>query len=199
MNVEIVDAFNRFAEQYADFTFNNILQYELNRFISLIPANGAVLDLGCGSGRDVQYFLDYKLNPLGIDASENLIIEARKRVEKGKFEVMDVNNLTLGDGSFDGVWAQDIVSYVPKDGILSIFKKLFNILRKDGMLFVSVRQGKDEVLIAHEKLGKKEILVAFFEKKELELLLKKSGFEISNSYTQDGEDFKWINVFAKKV
>ncbi len=80
-----IEAFNKFAEQYADFTFSNLLQYELNRFIALIPKNAKILDVGCGSGRDVHYFLEYFLKPIGLDASEDLINEAKKRVPEGSF------------------------------------------------------------------------------------------------------------------
>jgi predicted TPR repeat methyltransferase len=198
MNKAIVEAFNKFAEQYADFTFtNNILQYELNRFISLIPKNGKVLDLGCGSGRDVQYFLDYDLNPVGVDASENLIEEAKKRVEIGEFKVMDIVNLDFKE-EFDGVWAQDIISYIGRNEINGVFSRINLSLVKKGMFFLSVREGDGEKLTKHEKLGKEEIMTGFFDKEELEKLLKNNGFEIMNSYKQQGEDFTWINIFAKK-
>ena len=76
--------------------------------------------------------------------------------------------------------------------------KVFNVLRKDGVFFISVRKGEDEKLIAHEKLGKDKIMISFFDKVELETLLKKVGFSIINSYIQEGEDFSWINIFVKK-
>lgn len=199
MNLAVIEAFNRFAEQYADFTFqNNILQYELNRFISLVPRNAVILDLGCGSGRDVQYFMDYNLDVTGVDASEKLIYEARKRVS-GKFIVMDMTNLNFEDGIFDGIWAQDSISYITKKELEKVFEKLNLILKNEGMLFISVRKGEDEKLIRHENLGKEQIFTSFFNKDELEEMLKKNGFEILNSYTQKGEEYTWINIFAKKL
>ena len=199
MKNEVIESFNKFAEQYADFTFTNILQYELNRFISLIPENGTVLDLGCGSGRDVLYFLDFKLKPVGIDASEKLVEEAKTRVPDGKFEVMDMRNLSFKEGNFDGVWAQDAISYFSKEETQKTIKDIAGILKNEGIFFISVRKGKNEVLISYEKLGKSQVMVSLYEKEELESLLKKSGFEIMNSYLQDGQDFTWINIFAKKV
>ena len=198
MNNGVIESFNKFAEQYADITFLNILQYELNRFISLIPREGKVLDLGCGGGRDVQYFADFKLEAVGIDASIKLIDEAKKRVN-GNFEVMDMRNLTFKDEEFNGVWAQDAISYVTKEDVINVLKHISRILKKEGVFFISVRKGSDEILILHEKLGKNEVMVGFYEINELEALLREAGFEIMNTYIQDGNDFTWINVFAKKI
>ena len=198
MNNGVIESFNKFAEQYADITFLNILQYELNRFISLIPSEGKILDLGCGGGRDVQYFADFKLEAIGIDASIKLIDEAKKRVN-GNFEVMDMRNLTFKDEEFNGVWAQDAISYVTKEDVINVLKHISRILKKEGVFFISVRKGSDEILILHEKLGKNEVMVGFYEINELEALLREAGFEIMNTYIQDGNDFTWINVFAKKI
>ena len=198
MNNGVIESFNKFAEQYADITFLNILQYELNRFISLIPSEGKILDLGCGGGRDVQYFADFKLEAVGIDASIKLIDEAKKRVN-GNFEVMDMRNLTFKDEEFNGVWAQDAISYVTKEDVINVLKHISRILKKEGVFFISVRKGSDEILILHEKLGKNEVMVGFYEINELEALLREAGFEIMNTYIQDGNDFTWINVFAKKI
>ena len=197
MNSKVIESFNKFAEQYADITFSNLLQYELNRFISLIPKDGKVLDLGCGAGRDVEYFTDFKLKTMGIDASKNLINEAKKRVNEN-FEVMDMRKLTFKDEEFDGIWAQDSISYVAKDDVKGVLKNVFRILKREGIFFVSVRKGSDEVLILSEKLGKNEVMVGFYEINELEALLREAGLEIMNSYLQDGNDFTWINIFAKK-
>ena len=198
MNNGVIESFNKFAEQYADITFLNILQYELNRFISLIPSEGKILDLGCGGGRDVQYFADFKLEAVGIDASIKLIDEAKKRVN-GNFEVMDMRNLTFKDEEFNGVWAQDAISYVTKEDVINVLKHISRILKKEGVFFISVRKGSDEILILHEKLGKNEVMVGFYEINELEALLREAGFEIMNTYIQDGIDFTWINIFAKKI
>ena len=193
-----IESFNKFAEQYADFTFLNLLQYELNRFIALIPKNAKILDVGCGSGRDVHYFIDYKLTPIGIDASEELIKEAKKRVPEGNFLKMDMLNLSFEPFKFDGIWALDYISYIKKDSIPEILNNFNKILKQEGILFISVRQGEGEKLISHEKLNKEEILIHFYSQLEIEDLIKQANFEILNSYLEEGEHFTWINIFSKK-
>lgn len=193
-----IEAFNKFAEQYSDFSFLNLLQYELNRFIALMPQNGKILDVGCGSGRDVQYFLDYNLEPIGVDASEKLIQEAQKRVPDGSFEKMDMLDLKFEQRTFDGVWALDSISYIEKKIIPKLLKEFNKVLKPNGILFVSVRLGEGEKLISHEKVGKEEIFICFYNQQEIEELVKEADFEILNSYTEEGEHFTWINIFARK-
>ena len=88
---------------------------------------------------------------------------------------------------------------VTKEDVINVLKHISRILKKEGVFFISVRKGSDEILILHEKLGKNEVMVGFYEINELEALLREAGFEIMNTYIQDGNDFTWINVFAKKI
>ena len=198
MNLATIEAFNNFAEQYADFTFSNILQYELNKFIAFLPKDAKILDLACGSGRDVQYFLDYNYDVIGIDASEKMIKEAKKRVPKGKFKVMDIESLKFKKDNFDGIWALDALSYSEKKHIPEIIESLNKILKKEGVVFISVREGSGEEVIEYDKLSKTKIKLIFFSQNDLEDLLIKNNFEILNSFVQEGQDFKWINIYAKK-
>jgi ubiquinone/menaquinone biosynthesis C-methylase UbiE len=198
MNINTIDTFNKFAEQYADFTFSNILQYELNRFISLIPKKANILDLACGSGRDVQYFIDEGFSPVGIDASKKILAQASKKVPKGKFKLMHLDSLDFPENSFDAAWALDAISYLTKTETKKFLATLSTILKPSGIVFISVRKGDEEKEIKYEKLGGEKIKVSFFQKKELEILLTTNGFAILNSFTQEGEDFTWINIYAQK-
>lgn len=198
MNNETIAAFNKFAEQYSDFAFQNILQYELNRFISLIPKKAKVLDLACGPGRDVQYFMDEGFEVIGIDASENIIKEAKKNVPEGNFKVMRMESLEFPKDNFDAVWALDAISYIERNELKKLLATLNKILKQEGIIFISAREGEGEKIIEYEKLGKSQIKINFFRQQELEKLLTENSFEILNSYTQEGEDFTWINIYAKK-
>ncbi len=111
---------------------------------------------------------------------------------------MDMLNLDFEPFLFDGIWALDSVSYIKKDLILKVLKSFNKILKQNGILFISVRKGKGEKIIKYEKVGKEEIFICFYEQIEVEELLKQANFEILNSYTEEGEHFTWINIFAKK-
>ena len=198
MNVQTLALFDKFAEQYADLTFQNILQYELNNFISLLPKNARILDVGCGSGKDVQYFMDYGFQAVGIDASENMIKEAKKKVADGDFKIMNLLSLDFPKESFDAAWVLDTVSFIDKADMPKFLSSIYDVLKNSAVIFISARQGVGETEIEYEKLGNSKINIAFFYQEEMEELLGKNGFEILNLFTQDGEEFTWINVYARK-
>src|SRR3989344_3584567 len=96
-----IETFNKIAPQYVELTFDKISQFELNEFISMVPKEAKVLDVGCGSGRDLHYLMDYKFDVVGIDLSEGIINEAKKRVPKGNFQIMDLRSIEFEDNTFD--------------------------------------------------------------------------------------------------
>ena len=96
-----IGVYNKFSKQYADYTFERLLQYPLMQFTSMLPRKAKILDIGCASGRDVQYFLEEGFKPIGIDAAEDLISEAKKRVKKGKFKLMDMQKIDYKNNTFD--------------------------------------------------------------------------------------------------
>src|SRR3989338_7450431 len=100
---ETIRLYDKFARQFAAFAEMALPQYELNKFISMLKGK-RILDLGCGSGRDVRYFLDEKLKPAGIDASFPMLLQARER-GKGGYIQMDILKLGFKGRSFDGAWA----------------------------------------------------------------------------------------------
>jgi 2-polyprenyl-3-methyl-5-hydroxy-6-metoxy-1,4-benzoquinol methylase len=74
----------------------------------LIPEGSKVLDLGCGDG----IFLS-NLKPsvgVGIDFTENIVEDARKKFPKLKFISGDVHEIELGDIQFDFIVLSDLVN-----------------------------------------------------------------------------------------
>src|SRR3989344_6912983 len=52
---------------------------EINEFMKLLPAGGAVVDIGCAGGRDSQIFSDSGFKVTGLDITEAFLEEARRR------------------------------------------------------------------------------------------------------------------------
>lgn len=85
-----------------------------------LSAGDAVLDIGCGTG-DVAAGLAPLVSPggrvVGIDASETMVREARRRTEgrglRVEVQVGDAQNLPFDDGTFDACRAERVLVHVP--------------------------------------------------------------------------------------
>jgi len=86
--------------------------------LRLVPG-GRALDVGCGLGDDVFELAErvHGGEAVGVDLSEGMIEEARRRVRPGlsaSFQVADVRALPFADGAFDAVRTERLLMHVPE-------------------------------------------------------------------------------------
>jgi len=110
-----------------EFNCKNI-QYRhwLDILASKLAKGGAVLDLGCGNGRAVKYFVDRGFRGVGIDISDKMLEMAKKHVPEGKFFKNEFTEIEFGPNSFDAVVSFFALNHIPKNQ----FKKVVIICRK---------------------------------------------------------------------
>lgn len=189
------------AEEFASFTtvFRGRLQKWIDYFSGQLPKDSVVLDVGCGAGRDASYFISKDFSVTGIDFSEKLIDIARKKVPKGKFLVMDFEELEFTENSFDGAWASASLLHMPKERLLSVLIKINSVLKKGGLFFSLYRVGKGEKF-TKEKRGNAflERFYAYYKPDEIRSLLKKAGFKGITSELDVIETGDWVGFFARK-
>lgn len=79
----------------------------LERFLAQLPANGHILDIGCGSGEPIAgYFIRQGFNVTGVDGASAQIARCRERFPQQRWLVNDMRELDLG-ARFDGIIAWD--------------------------------------------------------------------------------------------
>lgn len=77
----------------------------LDRFIAELPAQGTILDIGCGSGEPLaRYFVESGFAVTGIDSSPSMIARCTDRFPGHRWFIEDMRHLSLGR-RFDGVIA----------------------------------------------------------------------------------------------
>jgi SAM-dependent methyltransferase len=104
------------------------------------PPGTRVLDLGCGSGRDLTELLQARYEAVGIDASEGMVQEAVSRFPQlaGKVRLDHLPELeTVPDSSFDGVVCSAMLMHIPEEFLFDTVFNLRRILRKGGHLLLS--------------------------------------------------------------
>ena len=94
---------------------NDILMPTIKEFVSLLPKNPKVLDLGCGPGHETKRLATIGADVIGIDYSSECIRIAKECCPECKFEVMDFRNLDDSLGHFDGVFASGSLIHLNSD------------------------------------------------------------------------------------
>jgi SAM-dependent methyltransferase len=98
----------------------------LDRFLGLLPEGGAVLDLGCGSGRPIaRYLIEHGHPVTGVDTSPELIALCRERFADQTWVAADMRGLDLGR-RFSGILAWHSLFHLrPEDqeAMFAVFSK----------------------------------------------------------------------------
>ena len=157
-----------------------------------------VLDAGCGIGRDVEYLMEDGFDVIGIDASRNMVAEAKKNVPKGKFKIMDFRKMSFKDNSFDGIWAMHSLDHISKKEIVKVLKELARVLEKGGVLYLAVYEGMGELEVKKAEYMDEARHFYLYREKEMRGCLEEAGFDVSNSDVSNTETNKWLEVFARK-
>lgn len=165
--------------------------------------NGKILDLGCGSGR---HFIKGKVI-YGVDSSEKMLKLAKNKAKNLKIKAVlkkaSVDKLPFKDNFFDSALFVAVLHCIDdKEKREKSLQELKRVLKPEGEAIISVWGRKQERVKNKPKScflpwtinGKKYWRCYYiYDKKELENLLKKTGFKIKKSWENDN-----IVVIVKK-
>ena len=121
----------------------------LESFVEALPGP-AVLDAGCGPGRDAAFFAERGLDPVGIDLADGMVRYAKAN-RPGRYCRMDLRSLGFAADSFDGVWCPASVFFVPFEGMTAALAEFDRVLRPDGVARVGFKLGDGRLEV--EKWG----------------------------------------------
>lgn len=188
-----IDYYDRNADVYfartSDVTFDEIY----SRFLKYIPRGGRIMDLGCGSGRDVKGFCDHGYEAYGLDASEELVKKASNTlgitVSTGLVEDW------IADEPFDGIWCCASLMHLDDRALEQFFENLKYNLKPGGVLFMSVKSGIETGLDEQGRYFRN-----FTEENVHEIIDRHRALRIKEIwYTEDKlarYSFKWMNAIV---
>ena len=196
---ETRNTYDKIAKKWADAHYDsNFWGQEYAKVTKYAGRNAYVLDVGCGPGRDVRAFVNLGYSVIGIDYSDGMLKEAKKRVINGTFIKMDMRNLEFGDGAFDVVWSCASFLHISKADASSVLSQLYRVLRYGGIIFIAVKRGIGEEMKEYPDGTRR--FFAYYIDKELDRMLERIGMEVLESYFKaDSEGDIWLCVFAKKL
>lgn len=189
-----VEYYNESAQSFFETTVNADMSLQLNDFIELLPAEGCVLDAGCGSGRDSLALIKRGFKVEAFDASEEMCKRASdllgQQVRLCRFEEMNHSD------QFDGIWACASLLHVNMEAMPEVIRRLYKALKEDGVFYASFKKGVGERYRGERRFTDAD--EAYLQS----ILQNRFGIiEIRESIDvrPDRENEVWMNVFARKI
>ena len=188
-----------FYEDNAEWFFGRTVNVDMsatqNRFLGYLKPGAAVLDAGCGSGRDAKVFKDLGFNVTAMEAAPSLAALAQAHIGS-PVEVKTFDQITWRD-RFDGVWACASLLHVPAEDLPVVLGKLHDALVPGGILWASFKLGTEE------RIDGDRLFTDFDEARMRALLARVSGFSLIELYvTLDSRNEfshqSWLNIICRK-
>lgn len=171
-----------------------------------------LVELGCGNGRDSLYFAKNGLNVTGIDASQIVIDELRKKYSENNcvFICDDfVSAESIYQIQYDYCYSRFTLHAINAKQEAQILKKAYDMLKENGYLFIEARSINDKKYGVGQAVERNAFIYdghyrRFIDLTELLSKLKDIGFTIVESAESDqfaplkGDNAVCIRVVAQK-
>lgn len=162
-------------------------------FMNYLSPDDRVLDLGCGPGQDTEILKEHGYRAIGADLSWGMLKQARQHTT-GEFIQADMRFLPISDGYFDAVWMCASLLHLPRTEAPRALSEANRILRKNGIIHVSLKEGKGEKL----KTNLGERYFTYYTVDEIRTLVDNSGFTIQHEDINTYRDEGWIALIMSK-
>jgi SAM-dependent methyltransferase len=187
------DYYDDNAQSFYDSTVDVDMTDLYCKFLPVVGAEGRILDLGCGSGRDTKYFVDLGYKVDAIDASKEMVrlasIKSGLKVKHMTFEQFSP------DLQYDGIWACASLLHVEPKALKSMFVHISHWLNVSGVLYASFKYG-DGVRVKDGRT------FTDMDEHQLKVLLSAANLILKESwvtYDQRPErNEKWLNALVTK-
>ena len=116
--------------------------------LEIFAKNSNLLEVGCGSGRDANFMVENNYTIIAIDASKEMITEAKKihpLLENSLHIVTIPNELKFNNNSFDGVYSIATLMHLEEKEIKKTIKKIYDMLKNRGIFLFSVSIKRDDI------------------------------------------------------
>ena len=96
-----------------------------------------ILDAGCGSGRNLQYFINNNFDVYGIDSNENRIKNLKNLNNNQNFKVAKLEAIPFNKDYFDYIICNAVLHFANNEiHFFKMFSELFRVLKTNGTLFI---------------------------------------------------------------
>ena len=192
----IVADYNDIAKEYdRDFSTDTSDNKYIDIFLDSLDGL-RVLDAGCGCGRDYKYMVQKGFSVDGIDLSSGMLKIAQEKIPNGKFELMDMTDLTYPDDKYDGILCNHSFFHIPVKEIPKTLLNFKRVLKNNGNLLLILNEGDGETMVEEPYRQETYLYMNYFSMEQIKGLLQKYEFKIISATrvkcTDDLSDYKLI-------
>ena len=205
MRHSTISVYNTIAKDYAlAFIEKPDERKKILEFISSLPTNPKILDIGCGNSDYFYLFQEQGVEYTGIDLSVEMIKIARKKNPGGKFIVQDMRKIDFHEKTFDGVYCFYSLIHISDFEIRKILKKINYISRDTGKLLIGLQEGRGEVYKKSPFSKKGKMYLNLFTQQAITVFLNEAGYkvdviEISTEIEENKLPYNKMMILASKT
>lgn len=152
-------------------------------FTSAFPSRTKILDIGAGTGRDMQCLLDRGYDAYGIEPSAKLRQLALNKYPALDGRLFDGSIPVLDDsfsGQYDGVLCSAVLMHIPKELLFDTAYSIKRVLKHRGNLLISIPgQGPNTDSNHRDEHGR---LFNDYYPEYLQLLFERIGFQLTGKW-----------------
>ena len=191
-----LDYYNKNSEEYFNSTLNVDMTNTYKPFLKLVPKDGKILDLGCGSGRDSMNFIKLGYEVTAVDGSKELAKRASvllgKEVIVSTFEELELKE------KFHGIWACASLLHIKREDLKTVLNNLYNNLDDNGVFYMSFKYGEKEYVD-----DKNRYFNCFTDESIISFINENTKYNILGLYITEDKlgrvnEVKWVNLICNK-
>lgn len=187
---------------------NESHQQYMQKFLSLLPGSGTILDAACGAGRYMPMLLEKGHAVFGIDQAQGMLDKAKAKHPSIQAEKIGLQEMGFSE-MFEGAICMDALEHVCPEDWLPIFRNFHRALRPEGYLYFTVEiADENEVAQAFQQGQEMGLPIVYGEwpnnddvyhyypsMSQVREWLDQAGFEL----VEEGEGDGYHHFVARKV
>jgi ubiquinone/menaquinone biosynthesis C-methylase UbiE len=191
---QVQSAYDQIVSTYADQNHSPLPPENLRRWadelVKHVGREGRLLEVGCGTGRDMAWFESQQIRVVGLDLSAGMLNYARSQVSGG-LVMMSMQQIGFADDHFDGIWCCASLLHLPKSQVPDILQEIGRVLKGGGLMVLSVQAGQFEGWDEGYVDGVKRFF-ARYRREEMADLLAGAGFEVREIEVNEAGKRTWL-------
>jgi release factor glutamine methyltransferase len=189
------NATQKYYVEHAQTYFEKTKQLDMKKFQEqfhqLLPHSAHILDIGCGSGRDLKYFKEQGHTAIGIEISKPLAQLAQEH-SQCFIHIQDFQNIPYPDKTFHGIWVCASLLHATKEEFNNTWQEILRVTKPGAVIFLALKQGEKQT---RDQNGR---LYYYYDPKNITKFCQQNNLYAFFQQTTSADNTKWINTYIYK-